>query len=126
MTSVTPSPRIHRYIDTRRTIEALPDGTADMRLQRRAILTRSPALTTTSRHVCKFAQILTERRGGRLEDWMTDVASADAGPLRSFANGLRHHWAAGTAELTLGYGSVQKAPSTASRRSSAKCTAAPT
>lgn len=62
----------------------------DERLQRKAILTRSPALAATARHVSEFAQMLTGRHGDRLQDWITDVASTDAPPLRSFANGLRH------------------------------------
>ena len=77
----------------------------DERLQRKAILTRSPALTATARHVSEFAQMLTGRHGDRLQDWITDVASTDAPPLRSFANGLRHDLDAVTAGLTTDYSS---------------------
>jgi len=77
----------------------------DERLQRKAILTRSPALAATARHVSEFAQMLTGRHGDRLQDWITDVASTDAPPLRSFANGLRHDLDAVTAGLTTDYSS---------------------
>jgi transposase len=77
----------------------------DERLQRKVILTRSPALSTTARHVSEFAQMLTGGHGDRLEDWIDDVTSTDAAPVRSFANGLRHDMDAVTAGLTLDYSS---------------------
>ena len=77
----------------------------DERVQRKAILTRSPALTTTARHVGEFAQMLTGRHGDRLADWIADVVSTDAAPLRSFANGLGRDLDAVTAGLTLDYNS---------------------
>ena len=49
--------------------------------------------------------MLTGRHGDRLQDWITDVASTDAPPLRSFANGLRHDLDAVTAGLTTDYSS---------------------
>ena len=77
----------------------------DERLQRKAVLTRSPALTTTARHVSEFARMLTGRHGDKLNDWLSDVDSAGAPALRSFANGLRRDLDAVTAGLTTDYSS---------------------
>lgn len=77
----------------------------DERLQRKAVLTRSPALTTTARQVSEFAQMLTGRHGDKLDDWLNDVDSAGVPALRSFANGLRHDLDAVTAGLTTDYSS---------------------
>ena len=53
----------------------------------------------------KFAEILTQRQGERLGDWMRDVQDNGAPALRSFANGLRNDLDAVTAGLTLDYSS---------------------
>ena len=77
----------------------------DERLHRKAILTRSSALSTTARQVSEFAQMLTTRHGDKLDDWLNDVDCAGAPALRSFANGLRHDLDAVTAGLTTNYSS---------------------
>ena len=75
------------------------------RLELKKILDRSAALTVTSRQVREFAEMLTQRHGERLDDWMRDVQDNGAPALRSFANGLRNDLDAVTAGLTLDYSS---------------------
>jgi len=75
------------------------------RLELTKILDRSAALTVTSRQVREFAEMLTQRQGERLGDWMRDVQDNGAPALRSFANGLRNDLDAVTAGLTLDYSS---------------------
>ena len=77
----------------------------DERLELRKILDRSPTLATTSQQISEFAEMLTERRGERLGDWMHDIDSNGAPALRSFAKGLRNDLDAVTAGLTLNYSS---------------------
>jgi transposase len=67
----------------------------------KAVLDRSPVLSTTARQVREFAQILTERQGQRLRAWMADVHAGGAPAQRSFVNGLRTDLDAVTAGLTL-------------------------
>ena len=62
----------------------------DERLELKKVLDRSDVLTTTHRQVHEFAQMLTERRGERLSDWMQDVETNGSLELRSFVTGLRH------------------------------------
>ena len=73
----------------------------DERLELTKILDRSAALTVTSRQVREFAEMLTQRQGQRLGDWMRDVQDNGTPALRSFANGLRNDLDAVTAGLTL-------------------------
>ena len=74
-------------------------------LELKKILDRSSVLTTTHRQVHDFAEMLTERRGQRLGDWMHDVERNGAPALRSFVTGLRNDLDAVTAGLTLDYSS---------------------
>ena len=69
------------------------------------ILDRSEVLATTRRQVGAFAEMLTGRHGERLDDWMREVNTAGAAPLRSFAAGLRTDLDAVTNGLTLSYNS---------------------
>jgi transposase len=71
----------------------------------KAVLDRSPVLSTTAQQVRAFAQILTERQGQRLRAWMADVQAGGAPAMRSFANGLRTDLDAVTAGLTLPHNS---------------------
>jgi transposase len=77
----------------------------DERLQLKEILDRSDVLSTTQRHVREFAEMLTDRHGEQLDDWMDDIQSTGAPALRSFAHGLRNDFDAVTAGLTLDYSS---------------------
>jgi transposase len=69
-----------------------------------AIRARCPEIGALAGHVAGFAQILTGRHGGQLDDWL-----AAAGPgqpeLRSFANGIRRDYQAVSNALTLPWSS---------------------
>jgi len=83
-----------------------PDSLTDEeRGARDAVLGRSPALRATRDQVSEFAQILIQRRGHELQDWMRRVATDGAPALRSFATGLERDLDAVTAGLTLPYSS---------------------
>jgi transposase len=66
-----------------------------------AICDRSPALTSVREHVRRFAELIVERRGHELAEWMTDVDATGSPALRSFVTGLRRDLDAVTAGLTL-------------------------
>lgn len=61
------------------------------------ILERSPALVVLREHVRGFAEIMVERRGLELADWMTSVDATGSPALRSFAASLRRDLDAVTA-----------------------------
>ncbi|MCK8669783.1 ISL3 family transposase [Rhodococcus sp. HM1] len=69
------------------------------------ILEHSPALTALREHVRGFAQLMTERRGRELADWMNGIDATGSPALRSFAAGLRRDLDAVTAGLTLEHNS---------------------
>ncbi|MEU7002699.1 ISL3 family transposase [Nonomuraea sp. NPDC046570] len=64
-----------------------------------------PHLDALSGHVRGFAEMLLERQGDRLEDWMTKVDADNLPYLRSFTCGLRHDHAAVLNALTLPHSS---------------------
>ena len=83
-----------------------PDSLNDNeRAARDAVLARSPALRAARERVSEFAEILTQRRGHELHDWMQRVDTDGAPALRSFATGLERDLDAVTAGLTLPYSS---------------------
>jgi transposase len=83
-----------------------PDSlTDDERGARDAVLNRSPALRATRDQVGAFAEILTQRRGHELHDWLQRIDTDGAPALRSFATGLGRDLDAVTAGLTLPYSS---------------------
>ena len=54
-------------------------------------------------HVRVFADLLTTRRGGDLEEWMTKVESSDLPALHGFVRGLRKDLDAVVAGLSMPY-----------------------
>jgi len=52
-------------------------------------------------HIRRFAEIMVDRRGHDLAEWMTDVDTTGSQALRSFVTGLRRDLDAVTAGLTL-------------------------
>ena len=83
-----------------------PDSLTDDETAARAtVLARSPGLHTARDQVSEFAQILTQRRGHDLQDWMKRVTTDGAPAMRSFATGLERDLDAVTAGLTLPYSS---------------------
>ena len=69
------------------------------------ILERSPALAVLREHVRDFAELMVERRGHELTDWMNSVDVTGSPALRSFTAGLRRDLDAVTAGLTLEHSS---------------------
>ncbi|MEV6160309.1 ISL3 family transposase [Nonomuraea sp. NPDC052129] len=60
-------------------------------------------LKQATEHVRTFANLLTQRQGHRLDDWIDVVRASDLQPLRSFAEGLLIDHDAVVAGLTLPY-----------------------
>lgn len=69
------------------------------------ILDRSPALAALRKHIRGFAEIMVERRGHQLTEWMSVVDATGSPALRSFVAGLRRDLDAVTAGLTLEHNS---------------------
>ena len=67
------------------------------------LLVSCPSLVVLVEHVRRFADLLTNRRGADLEDWMTAVEAADLPALHAFVRGLRKDLDAVVAGLTLPY-----------------------
>ncbi len=79
--------------------------TADDQAHLEAILNRCPELAALAGHVRAFAELMTERRGRDLEQWMTTAAASSEPALRSFVTGLRRDQDAVTAGLILPWSS---------------------
>lgn len=77
----------------------------DERLDLKQVLNRSQPLATTHQQVHEFADILTNRRGHRIQEWMRQVQTSGCAALRSFASGLANDLDAVIAGLTLEYSS---------------------
>ncbi|MCU7821118.1 ISL3 family transposase [Kitasatospora sp. DSM 101779] len=77
----------------------------DASQQLKEVLARVPALATTAEHVRTFAELMNDRRGRELKDWITRVQQDQVPALRSFATGLLQDLDAVVAGLTLRYSS---------------------
>ncbi|HEX2298940.1 MAG TPA: ISL3 family transposase, partial [Pseudonocardiaceae bacterium] len=75
------------------------------RLKLKQLLARCPELDAVADCVRSFAQMMTERRGSDLDDWLTRAESTGFKPLCSLARGLRQDFDAVTAGLTLEWSS---------------------
>ncbi|MGW1998456.1 ISL3 family transposase [Embleya sp. NPDC001921] len=83
-----------------------PDSlTAEEALQLKRILARSPELQYVSDAVRGFAELMRDRRGRELPDWIDRVAAEGCPPLRGFAVNLRRDLDAVTAGLSLPWNS---------------------
>jgi hypothetical protein len=65
--------------------EKLADDDA---LQLKEILARVPVLARTAEHVRAFAELMNDRRGHELKDWIACVQQDQVPALQSFATGL--------------------------------------
>ena len=79
--------------------------TAGDKAQLTAILTECPELAALREHIAAFADLMTQRRGRHLEQWITAADASGLPELRSFITGLRRDQDAVTAGLTLPYSS---------------------
>jgi len=77
----------------------------DKKARLKAILARCPQLHTMADLVASFANILCNRRGEQLTEWLETAEAADLPDLHAFAAGLRRDLAAVTNGLTLPYSS---------------------
>lgn len=83
-----------------------PDGLHDDQAQQlKAILARCPALGRTAEHVRSFAELMNNRQGRHLGQWMDTVRADDLPTLHSFVNGLGQDLEAVIAGLSLHYSS---------------------
>lgn len=73
--------------------------------QLKEILTRVPALARTTEHVRAFAELMNERRGRELKDWIERVQQDQIPALHTFATGLLQDLDAVVAGLSLRYSS---------------------
>jgi transposase len=81
-----------------------PDDLTDSQtLRLKSILARSPALQATYDLIRGFADILTNRHGNQLDEWLVDATGPPA--LRSFVTGLRSDHAAVLNGLSLPWSS---------------------
>ncbi|MFD7163683.1 ISL3 family transposase [Streptomyces violascens] len=69
------------------------------------ILDRCPPLARTREHVRMFAELMNERRGRELKQWIAAVQADPIPPLHTFANGLLTDLDAVVAGLSLPYSS---------------------
>ncbi len=83
-----------------------PDHLGHDQAQRlKEILARCPELDRAAVYVRAFAELMTNRQGGRLDQWINDVRSDDLPALRTFASGLGQDLDAVVAGLSLPYSS---------------------
>ncbi|MCX4406458.1 MULTISPECIES: transposase [unclassified Streptomyces] len=82
--------------------ESLSEGE---QLRMKAVLAHCPELEALTRHVRSFAQILTERQGQRLPEWLDAVRQDDLPGLHTLAAGIDRDRDAVVAGLTLPWSS---------------------
>ncbi|WTJ87723.1 ISL3 family transposase [Streptomyces sp. NBC_01538] len=74
-------------------------------LKLKKLLSRCPELDAVAACVRSFAAMMTARRGGDLESWLSSAEDTGMKPLQSLARGLRQDFDAVTAGLTLEWNS---------------------
>ncbi|WP_328834710.1 transposase [Streptomyces europaeiscabiei] len=74
-------------------------------LKLKKLLSRCPELDAVAACVRSFAVMMTARRGGDLESWLSRAEDTGMKPLQSLARGLRQDFDAVTAGLTLEWNS---------------------
>ncbi|MFD5775474.1 transposase [Streptomyces sp. PDY-4] len=79
--------------------------TDDQAQQLKAILTRCPGLNRTAHHVRAFAELMNNRQGKHLDQWITSVTADDLPALHTFVTGLGQDLDAVVAGLSLRYSS---------------------
>ncbi len=79
--------------------------TDDQAQQLKAILVRCPALDRTAHHVRAFAELMNNRQGRDLNQWITSVQADDLPALHTFVTGLGQDLDAVVAGLSLHYSS---------------------
>ncbi|MGW5259109.1 ISL3 family transposase [Streptomyces sp. NPDC004012] len=94
--------------DPRRAIRRRSDSMTPATLRRSwesAILARCPELDRTAEHVRAFAELMNNRQGRHLDQWIDAVQADDLPALHGFATGLGQDLDAVVAGLSLRYSS---------------------
>jgi transposase len=83
-----------------------PDNLSEERAQQlKAILARCPELDQTAHHVRSFAELMNNRNGRQLDQWIADVRADDVPALHTFTTGLDQDLDAVIAGLSMRYSS---------------------
>ncbi|MFJ3800031.1 hypothetical protein ACIPSJ_27580 [Streptomyces sp. NPDC090088] len=82
-----------------------PEKLTDDALQLKEILARAPVRARTAEHVRTFAELMNDRRGHQLKDWIARIQQDQDPALQRFATGLLQDLDAVVAGLTLRYSS---------------------
>jgi transposase len=77
----------------------------DEKVQLKDLLARCSELDTVAECVRTFAEMMNDKRGAELNDWLAQAEATQMPSLRSLARGLRQDFAAVTAGLTLEWSS---------------------
>jgi hypothetical protein len=94
-TTPPPAPAPPKIRDLTSWILRHPDSLdADEQLKLKEVLNRCLDLDAAAGHVASFAEIMSERRGDHLGEWIAKVEADQLPDLHSFTAGLRHDLAA--------------------------------
>ncbi|MFI5775268.1 transposase [Streptomyces sp. NPDC051658] len=104
-----PAPTVTGTLTVRqatRLITCRPDSLdEDEKVQLKGLLARCPELEAVAECVRTFAEMMRDKRGAELGDWLVRAETTQLAPLRSLARGLRQDFDAVTAGLTLEWSS---------------------
>jgi transposase len=104
-----PAPKVAETLTVRqatRLITGRPTSlNEDEKAQLNGLLARCPELNAVAECVRTFAEMMNDKRGAELNDWLIHAEATQQPPLRSLARGIRQDFAAVTAGLTLEWSS---------------------
>ncbi|MEV0183212.1 transposase [Streptomyces sp. NPDC050625] len=102
----TPPRKVPSVRDVTSWLTRHPDRlTDDQAQQLKAILARCLALDRTAHHVREFAELMNDRQGKHLDQWITHVQADDLPALHTFVTGLGQDLDAVVEGLSLRYSS---------------------
>jgi transposase len=104
-----PAPKVGEALTVRqatRLITRRPTSLdADEKVKLKGLLTRCPELDAVAECVRAFAEMMNDKRGAELNNWLAQAEATQMPSLRSLARGLRQDFAAVKAGLTLEWSS---------------------
>ncbi|MHA6757877.1 ISL3 family transposase [Streptacidiphilus sp. PAMC 29251] len=105
----TPAPRVAQALTVRQATQLLTRHPASLdeteKIQLKGLLARCSELDAIAECVRTFAEMMRDKRGAELEDWLIGAERTQLAPLRTLARGLRQDFATVTAGLTLEWSS---------------------
>lgn len=108
-TAGIPAPKVAEALTVRQATRLLTRRPTsldeDEKVRLKGLLARCPELDAVAECVRAFAEMMNEKRGAELDDWLVRAEATQQPPLRSLARGLRQDFAAVTAGLTLEWNS---------------------